>query len=146
LPRFQETFDEFQRALSDWYHRTYKREQTIGRYCNFVSIALNIGGALVVAGAFRGQLPHDMADLAVPGVVASIPRRVKGYAAKLMVGVYDIDKRQLDKDRAYTIELMQSDEELLREDVIDLLNSVSVGSRESEVPPVASLTADQGIA
>ncbi|MGD0557345.1 MAG: hypothetical protein ABSA93_20500 [Streptosporangiaceae bacterium] len=146
LPRFQETFDEFQRALSDWYHRTYKREQTIGRYCNFVSIALNIGGALVVAGAFRGPLPHDMADLAVPGVVASIPRRVKGYAAKLMVGVYDIDKRQLDKDRAYTIELMQSDEELLREDVIDLLNSVSVGSRESEVPPVASLTADQGIA
>lgn len=146
LPKFQDAFDHFQRTLSNWYNVTYKRPQTIGRYCNFVSMVLDVGGVLIVGGASHGQLLHDAAAAAVPGAVATIPRRIKGYAAKLMVGVYDVGKKRLDKDRAYTIELMRTDEELLRADVIDLLHSMSPGSGESEVPSVARLTADQGIA
>ncbi len=146
LPKFQDAFDHFQRALSNWYNVTYKRPETIGRYCNFVSMVLDVGGVLIVGGASHGQLLHDAAAAAVPGAVATIPRRIKGYAAKLMVGVYDIGEKRLDKDRAYTVELMRTDEELLRADVIDLLHSMSPGSGESEVPSVARLTADQGIA
>jgi hypothetical protein len=146
LPRFQEAFDQFQRALSAWYNATYKRPQTLQRYCNFASVALNVGGVLLVAGASHGQISHDMADLAVPGVVAGIPHRVKGYAAKLMVGVYDIEKKRLDKSRAYTVELMRTEEELLGDDVVELLNSMTVKSQEPTLPPVARFTADQSTA
>jgi hypothetical protein len=146
LPRFQEAFDQFQGALSTWYNATYKRPRTIQRYCNFATVALNVGGVLLVAGASHGQVFHDMADLVVPGATATIPRRVKGYAAKLMVGVYDTEKKRLDKNRAYTVELMRTEEELLRDDVLELLNSMTVSSEDSTLPPVARFTADQSAA
>ncbi len=143
LPVFQDAFDSFQRALSDWYNRTYKRDQTTERYCSFVSLALSIGGSVIVAGSHSGPLAQAAADAAVPTIASAIPRRVKGYAAKLMVGVYDLGRQRLDTDRAYTVELMQTNEELLREDVAELLRSVT--SRDGVVPAAGSLPADQGI-
>ena len=44
LEPFQESFDRFQLALSDWYNRTYERKKTEQRYCNFVTLALSVGG------------------------------------------------------------------------------------------------------
>jgi hypothetical protein len=61
-----------------------------------------------------------------------------------MVGVYDRTQHRLDADRAYTIELMQTNEELLREDIIELLQSVT-RSRHGAVPSATGLVADQGI-
>jgi len=144
LPAFQQAFDGFQRALSDWYNRTYMRAQTIERYCSVVSLALSIGGAVVVAGSHVGALTQAGAAAAVPAVTAAIPRRVKGYAAKLMVGVYDLGRRQLDADRAYTVELMQTSEELLRDDVYDLIRSVTAAA-DNALPGAEGVTADQGI-
>ena len=55
-------------------------------------------------------------------------------------------RSRLDKDRAYTIELMQTSEELARDDVVDLLNSVTMRSRESAIPDISvKIVADQGI-
>jgi hypothetical protein len=144
LPAFEEAFDQFQRALSAWYNRTYQRDQTTERYCNFVSLALSIGGVLVVAGSHLGPVPHDLADATLPVLATALPRRIKGYAAKLMVGVYDRGQRRLDADRAYTIELMQTNEELVREDVVELLNSVT-RQQHSAVPGADGPVADQGI-
>lgn len=144
LPQFEEAFNEFQGALSNWYNRTYKRDQTINRYSNFVSLALSIGGALVLAGSPITGIPHAAADIAIPGLMRAIPRKVKGYAAKLMVGVYDLEKSRLDTDRSYTIELMQANEELLRDDIIELLNSVAVRPQATALPYTASGFADQG--
>lgn len=141
LPAFQEAFDRFQRALSDWYNRAYQRDQTIQRYCSFVSLALSIGGSVVVAGSHLGPLAQAAAGAAVP---AAIPRRVKGYAAKLMVGVYDLGRRRLDADRAYTVELMQTSQELLGDDIADLLRSVTRAA-DRAMPGAEGLTADQGI-
>jgi hypothetical protein len=141
LPAFQDAFDKFQRALSDWYNHTYQRDQTIQRYCSFVSLALSIGGAVVVAGSHLGPLVQAAAGAAVPAV---IPRRVKGYAAKLMVGVYDLGRHQLAADRAYTVELMQTSQELLGDDIADLVHAVTRAADDA-MPSADGLTADQGI-
>jgi len=144
LPAFEEAFDRFQRALSAWYNRTYQRDQTTERYCNFVSLALSIGGVLVVAGSHLGPMPHDLADAVLPVLATALPRRIKGYAAKLMVGVYDRGQQRLDADRTYTIELMQTNEDLVRDDVVELLRSVT-RQQQNAVPRAAGLVADQGI-
>jgi tetratricopeptide (TPR) repeat protein len=143
MEAFQESFDHFQQALSDWYNRSYERDRTVQRYCGFVTLALSIGGVLAVAGSHLGSIPHDLAGIAAPEVARKIPQRVKGYAAKLMVGVYDIGKKRLDADRSYTIELMQTSEELMREEVIELLRSVN--RAENALPNATGLVADQGI-
>jgi hypothetical protein len=144
LPLFQDAFDEFQRALSDWYNITYKRKETIERYCNLVSLVLSVGGLTIVAGSHLAGLPHELASAAAPALAGRLPRRVKGYAAKLMVGVYDIGAHRLDADRAYTIELMRTNEELLREDVIDLVLAVTESSQNA-IEGLAGPVADQGI-
>lgn len=137
MPKFQSAFDQFQRALSDWYNRTYKRDQTVDRYVNFISLALSIGGSLILAGQHTGSVSHELISHAIPLSVNAIPRRVKGYAATLLVGVYDIGKRRLDAERSYTVELMQTQTELAGDAVRDLLESVTVKSLDSAMPVAA---------
>jgi hypothetical protein len=143
LEPFQKSFDQFQLALSEWYNRTHERKRTEARYCNFVTLALSVGGVLAVAGSNLAAVPHDVGALAAPEIAARLPRRVKGYAAKLLVGVYDTGKHRLDAERSYTIELMQTSEELTREDVAELLSAVD--RAEDALPSVTGLVADQGI-
>jgi hypothetical protein len=143
LEPFQESFDRFQSALSEWYNRTHERKKTEERYCNFVTLALSVGGVLAVAGSNLASVPHDLGALAAPEIAARLPRKVKGYAAKLLVGVYDTGRRRLDVDRSYTIELMQTSEELMREDVAELLSAVDRG--KDALPAITGLVADQGI-
>jgi hypothetical protein len=144
MEAFEESFDSFQRALSEWYNITYKRDKTERRYGSLVSLALSVGGLLVVARSNLGPMPHDVADFAIPAFSTTLPQRVKGYAVKLLVGAFDFERNRLDKDRTYTIELMQANEELAREDVIDLLRSVNYQS-ENALPSAPGLLADQGV-
>ncbi len=139
--QFESAFEEFQASMSDWYQTTYHRQRTEDRYCNFVSIALSIGGRTIIAGSGLSPVEKAVAGEAAARV---IPQRVKGYAAKLMVGVYDLGRRRLDSQRSYTIELMQTNEELLKEDVEGFLHKVT-GKAEEPLPPVDGLIADQGI-
>jgi hypothetical protein len=144
LPAFQDSFDGFQRALSDWYNRRYQRRHTEDRYASFASLALNIGGAIIVAGSHLTPVGQAAAGAAATAAASAIPRRVKGYAAKLMVGVYDLGRQQLDASRAYTVELMQTSQELLRDDIVDLLRQVTTAAGDA-LPGADGLTADQGI-
>lgn len=98
---------------------------------------------LAVAGSNLGSVPHDLGALAVPELAKRLPRRVRGYAAKLLVGVYDIGEHRLDANRSYTIELMQTGEELMREDIAELLSAVN--RSEDALPGTDGLVADQGI-
>jgi hypothetical protein len=140
---FQHSFDDFQRALSGWYNLSHEHNRTISRYCSFITLALSIGGVVVVAGSDLGSVLHDLAGFAIPGLARRIPRRVKGYAAKLMVGVYDIGRKRLDVDRSYTVELMHTSEELMRDDIAELLSIVE--RSESALPRANAPMADQGI-
>jgi hypothetical protein len=144
MDAFQGDFDAFQRALSDWYNETYKRQDTEDRYCNYVSLALSLGGSLIVAGSDLTAVQGVAGEAGLLTVAAKIPRRVQGYAAKLMVAVYDRGARRLDADRSYTVELMHTQEELLREDVLDLLHAVS--RKHDPIPEADSFMADQGTA
>ena len=141
---FQAAFDNFQGALSAWYQATYEARKTEDRYCSFVSLGLSMGGRLVVAGSGLGAVEKVLLGEASAAATRALPQRVKGYAAKLMVGVYDIGKRRLDAERSYTIELMQTNEELMREDIEDLLRSVA-GTATEPLPEATTLVADQGI-
>jgi hypothetical protein len=144
METFQSAFDEFQRALSSWYNIKYKRKETEDRYCSYISLALSLGGRLIIAGSDLGPYEKAATAFGVDQAVSGIPRRVKGYAAKLMVGVYDLGRRRLDADRTYTVELMQTNEELMREDVVELLRSIHrMGGHE--VPGASKQVADQGI-
>jgi hypothetical protein len=144
LEEFQRNFDQFQRALSDWYNRKYEWAHTEKKYCNYVSLALSLGGQLIVAGSDLGPYEMAFSMFASDRITNNIPKKVKGYAAKLMVGVYDIGKQRLDADRTYTIELMQTNAELMREDVVALLNSINRKSG-ADIPGASGQVADQGI-
>lgn len=143
LEPFQESFDRFQRALTEWYYHTYGRAESVNRYCNFVTLALTVGGLVAVAGSHVAAMPHELGAYAAPELAARLPRKIKGYAAKLLVGVYDTHHHRLDAERSYTIELMQTTEELMREDVAELL--AAVDRAEDALPGITELPADQGI-
>jgi hypothetical protein len=138
---FEAAFNAFQAALSSWYYAKYKRAQTEAKYCSFVSFALSIGGKLILAGS---HLDPHLKIAAQAGADTLVPKSVKGYVAKLLVGVYDIEKKKLDAQRSYTVELMQTATELTREDVTDLIQSLSRNGTD-EAPSDASGVADQGI-
>jgi hypothetical protein len=145
LPVFDKAFDQFQRALSGWYYGKYARARTIGRYQNYVTFSLNIAGRIIIASAHLPPVLDVLASAALPRVVDAIPAKVKGYTAKLMVGVYDVERRRLDANRSYTVELMQTNEELMRDDVIDLIKAVTVRSGDPALPEARVVMADQGI-
>lgn len=144
LDRFQRDFDRFQRALSHWYNAKYARPKTENRYCSYVSLALSLGGALIAAGSDMSAYQQVIASFASERGAQLIPKKIKGYAAKLVVGVYDLGRQQLDADRTYTIELMQTNNELMREDVLELLDLIHRKSG-SGIPNASEQVADQGI-
>jgi hypothetical protein len=145
LDSFQLHFDTFQRTLSAWYNEKYGKIKTQDRYSSYISLALSLAGTLIVAGSNFAWQEKVLAGFASEQMIKNIPEKVKGYAAKLMVGVYDMGKQRLDADRTYTIELMQTNAELTRDDVLELLNSIS-RKAGADMPHAASQVADQGIA
>lgn len=141
---FQQKFDQFQRALSDWYNRKYRRARTEEKYCSYVSLALSLAGKLIVAGSNLGPYAKAFSMFASDLITSNIPKKVKGYAAKLIIGVYDIGKQRLDADRTYAIELMQTNAELMKEDVVALLNLIH-RQAGADMPSASEQVADQGI-
>lgn len=144
LEEFQRNFDRFQRALSAWYNRKYERPRTEESYCSYVSLAISLGGKLLVAGSNLGPFEKVLAGFGSDLLTKNIPKKAKGYAAKLMVGVYDMGKQRLDAERTYSIELMQTNAELMRDDVVALLNSVH-RKAGADMPAASAQVADQGI-
>ena len=144
IKRFEDDFDSFQRALSEWYYSNYGQARVEEKYCNYVSLALNVAGQVFVAGSHLDNYEKGAARIAVPFTIDLIPKKVKGYAVKLMVSVYDVAQRRLDADRSYSVELMQTNVEHTREDIIDLVHSISSTSDDA-LPPTFGHLADQGI-
>jgi hypothetical protein len=140
---FQQNFDHFQRALSAWYNEKYQKPRTKESYFNHVSVALSLGGTLIVAGADLGDLQKTLAGFTMDRLTGYIPEKVKGYTVKLLVNVYDAGSHRLDRNRSYSIDIMRSNQELMREDVEYLLNKVR--KKRAELPALQSeKLADQG--
>jgi hypothetical protein len=98
----------------------------------------------MVAGSGLETVGQALADFTIDKVLENVPRTVKGYAAKLMISVYDIGKKKLDKDRSYSIEIMQTNAELTRGEVTDLIKKIYRKSGEG-LPSITDQIADQGI-
>lgn len=144
MERFQTHFDNFQHALSEWFNKEYQQIHTKNKYCNYVSLALSLAGKLFVAGSNLGPVEKAVGSWVSDKTVENIPNKIKGFAAKLIINVYDVGEQKLDRDRSYSIELMQTNAELIKEDVIELLNSISRKHGEN-IPTVSGQLADQGI-
>jgi hypothetical protein len=141
---FQLDFDNFQRALSEWFYRKYEQKQTEERYFNHVTLALGLGGKLLIAGMDLGPITKTLAGFAADRLAGYIPNKIKGCAVKLMVNVYDSGQMKLDGDRSYSVELMRTNSELTREDVEYLLHSVSRKGGPSVNNDTAQWLAEQG--
>lgn len=142
---FQLAFNEFQSALSSWYLARYGKQDSTEQYCSYVSLGLSLAGKVVVAGSIVGGAEKAVAGFAADQALGHLPERIKRFAAKLMVTVYDVGNRRIDKNRSYSIELMQSDVELARDDVVDLLRAATSSHAGSVLPSITGQTADQGI-
>lgn len=125
LLAFQQAFSRFQRGLSRWYSRTYQRDHAIDRYYSVVSLMLEVAGYRFITGTRVRGLRLGSASPAAPVLPVGIPKRIKGYSIKLMVGVYDLGRRRLDPERGYTIKLMETDEELARGDIVELVRNLT---------------------
>jgi hypothetical protein len=143
LPKFSKAFEQFQRALSTWYRRKYADAETQERYANFVTFLLQLGGRTIIAThAELHGFRHVIADTALDELIARIPKRVKGITAKLLMGVYNVGQLKLDKQRSYTIELMRSNQEVMRDEVADIYHRFA--NRNEDQPLQVDQIADQG--
>jgi hypothetical protein len=143
LPKFSEAFEQFQRELSTWYRRKYADAETQERYANFVTFLLQLGGRTIIAThAELHGFPHVIADTVLDEAAAHLPKRVKGITAKLLMGVYNVGKAKLDKQRSYTIELMRSNQEVMREEIADIYHRFV--NRDQGQPLQVDQMADQG--
>lgn len=144
IDTFQNDFEHFQESLSGWYNKKYEYKKTEARYCSYVSIGISLAGKLIVAGSDLVPLGATIADFTLEKAIEHIPEKVKGYAAKLMVNVYDIGAAKLDRDKSYTIELMQTNAEVHKSDVINLLSKIIAKTGEG-IPPIYGRLSDKGI-
>ncbi|WP_326786701.1 hypothetical protein [Streptomyces sp. NBC_00151] len=117
---FTQTFNRFQHELSRWYFRKYKLRRRSEQYATFATVALQIGGSLLAALGFPGQDVASILTRVAPGVV--IPRLVNRPTVKLMVYVVDLANRVVDAKRSYSIDLMQTQNDYTRDDVLPLLD------------------------
>jgi hypothetical protein len=136
----QNNFAAFQGRISQWYYQKYERARTQKKYVSFVTWALSAGGKLVAAGL--GQ-QHPILKATVGFVPDMVPDKLKGYAAKLMVCVYDVGEHRLDKQRSYSVEMMRTAKQLTQQDVQERVQRIKEKSRSVDVDS-GEPAADQG--
>lgn len=119
---FTQKFNNFQAELSNWYFHKYKLRNCAERYANFATIALQIGGRILIALGFPGEDAASVAHAEITeGILDhAIANRTKGFMVNLMVYVVDLAHDRIDPDRSYSIELMRANNEYTCEQVQDL--------------------------
>ena len=149
LQDFQDKFDAFQTSLSNWYFDKYQKraiQESYTEYVNYVSIALQIAGQIVLVGVNPLKGWHKiMGHIATAGLqkIGGI-EKIKGYTVLLLVNVINREKRELDRNRSYSIELMRSNGELTGDDVEGLIQRIrEIGGDQIDYSD-ASQVADQG--
>lgn len=134
IEQFNAAFNDFQSALSIWFLEQHQQKTIENRYYNYVSIGLSVGGSLIGAGTDLIKLGDQLFPFDVHQLRATLPANIDGCAVKLMVSVFDIYTKTWDKARSYNIELMQTNDQLDREDVIEMV-SRAVRKSGDGIPP-----------
>ena len=139
MERFQEKLEAFHRALSKWYYRKHGTAKTTAKYAVYAHIVLRVGGLTFIV---NSGLPEEY-QVATGCAWEQISENLKGVAARLMVSFYDVGERQLDRERSYSMELLRMNEEVARDDILDLLAMAGYKDNRADANFEKS-TADQG--
>jgi hypothetical protein len=143
---FEARFDAFQRTMSAWYHRKYEeklRPYHAERVASYVTFGIQVAGHALLLG-----LQPTVGIVAIAGSAAlaasltTLPQRIKGYTVSLYVTMFK--DGALDRERSYSIDLMHSNMELTRADVLAFAQRVgALGGDQVDLTGVMEI-ADQG--
>ena len=61
-----------------------------------------------------------------------VPQRVRGFIAQLMVSVYDAERQQISRERSYSIDIWNDQEEMASEDIKQLFSKFREASASVE--------------
>jgi hypothetical protein len=149
LETFQYKFEKFQNALSEWFYKQYpngKRNKTRqARYVNYVTVAFQAAGQLIVLGIDPRLDQNSLkgrAALYDPEKLKKI--NVKDCSLLLLFNVIDAEQGKLDENRSYNIELVRDDETFQGTKVLDLIRSFEDIRGEEVEYSHASNLAEQG--
>lgn len=116
--KFQSSFEGFQSELSSWYYRKYGENQVKEKYTSIATIVLGVAGRTIIYGM-------DGLDVAAKVALAELPTVARGIAVKLMMNVFNSATKHIDKKRSYSIEIMRSELELTKTEIIGFIENVS---------------------
>lgn len=129
LPAFGKAFGKMQADIASWYYDRYKREASVEKYKTAVSIVLKVGTKLLAHNILGEGTVRTTVESAGPDL---IPEAVKGFAARILVSVYDPQKRRIDRDRSYSLDLLNDQVELTRERVEELITRFGENARAED--------------
>lgn len=114
LDAFARTFSKFQKAFSDWYYRTHALAERQKRYATVVRLGVKVMNMIALK-----EVDGLSESNRLVGLVAGelIPDKVYNFVGRLIIDIVDGATGRPDPGRSYSIDLMTSQIELLREDV-----------------------------
>jgi len=124
LSEFQNKFQNLQKALSIWYNYKYKRKKTEKLYSHFVTVALAFASNTLLFGLNQEGLIESLVEnFSATAIISKLSKeKYQGFAVKLMLNVIDIGKMQIDKQLSSSLDIMKSNQEYSKEEIIDLIN------------------------
>jgi len=140
LSTYQDRFNKFQKALSVWYNIEYKRKHTEKMYSNFVSVAIVVAGETIILGITQEGLLQTFSSIVIPLLTKN---KYLGISIKLMLNVIDIGKRKIDKQLSSSLEIMKSNQEYSKEEILSLIKRIEKmgGDSVSKIGKVADMGA-----
>ncbi len=124
---FQDRLDAFHSALSTWYFNKYTGKRAEGIYFNHVSVALNIAGYLFMFSSVYSPQYWEKSTPVITGPSLRTLQEVgesSGFRIMLIVNVIDCETREVNRDRSYRIDLINSHSKLTGNEVMDLIKSI----------------------
>jgi hypothetical protein len=148
---FQKKFEAFQVSLSHWYTRKYRIPKELNAVYGVVSICLYMAGHhylklpdgsyIMPPDGLGGEHIH-LGQHYVEMALSRLPERVKSPCVKVVVGFFDAANRALIHDYSHSIQLMQSNMEYTKNEILDLFRRIREVA--GDLPVVPWMCADQG--
>ncbi|MBC7911126.1 MAG: toll/interleukin-1 receptor domain-containing protein [Pyrinomonadaceae bacterium] len=146
LTDFQTKLDDFQLAMTKWFNKTYPQKEGRKAFFNYATLTLQLAEQVFVFGIDPSGEHKGVKAKVIPYQAQSLEdvREVEGFMMSLLVSAVDVKKREIDKDRSYSIELLRSSEVLSGKDVLDMIKRFeSIGKEKVNYANVQQL-AEQG--
>jgi hypothetical protein len=149
---FQKKFEAFQVSLSHWYTREYRVPKELKYVYWAVSIGVYMAGHYWLMKLPDGThiMPPDglggehihLGQHYVERALDRLPERIKNPCIKVVVGLFDKANGALIRDYSHSVQLMQSNMECTRKELLDLFRRIR--ETTGDLPVVPWMSADQG--